>query len=39
LATEDERKAGVPGPSVLNQSPGELQRRYRGDSHTGKGRV
>jgi hypothetical protein len=29
LATEDERKAGVPDPTVLNGTPAELQREYR----------
>lgn len=29
LATEGERKAGVPEPTVLNRSPAELQRRNR----------
>jgi hypothetical protein len=29
LATERARKAGLISPEVLNQTPGELQRRYR----------
>jgi hypothetical protein len=29
-ATETERKAGVPDPTVLNRSSAELERRYRG---------
>ena len=29
LATEKERKAGMVPPQVLNQTPAELQRRYR----------
>lgn len=29
LATEQRRKVGVPGPTVLNRTPAELQRRYR----------
>jgi len=29
LATEAERKAGVPEPALLNRTPMELQRRYR----------
>jgi hypothetical protein len=29
LATEAERKQGVPEPTVLNRTPGELQRTYR----------
>jgi len=29
LATEEERKVGVPDPTVLNRTPAELQRSYR----------
>lgn len=29
LATEEERKAGIADPKVLNQTPEELQRRHR----------
>jgi len=29
LATEDERKVGVPDPTVLNRTPEEMQQRYR----------
>ena len=29
LATEEEKKAGMISPEVLNRTPGELQRRYR----------
>jgi len=29
LATEEERKAGITDPKVLNQSPADLQKRYR----------
>jgi hypothetical protein len=32
LATEQERKARRPEPTVLNQTPDELQRRYRKDA-------
>jgi len=31
LATEEERKAGLTAPEVLNQSPADLQRRFRKD--------
>jgi hypothetical protein len=34
LATEEERKAGITDPKVLNQSAVELQRRYREGSPT-----
>ena len=37
LATEDEKKAGAISPEVLNRTPGELQRRYRKGSSSGKG--
>jgi len=39
LATEEEKKAGIISPEVLSRTPGELQRRSREDSHTGKGRA
>jgi hypothetical protein len=29
LATEEEKKAGVVPPEVLNRTPAELQRRFR----------
>jgi len=29
LATEEEKKAGVVSPEVLNRTPAELQRRFR----------
>jgi hypothetical protein len=31
LATEAERKAGIPDPTALNRPPEELQRRFRAD--------
>jgi len=31
LATQEEKKAGIASPEVLNRTPAELQRRYRND--------
>jgi hypothetical protein len=37
LATDDEKKAGVIPPEVLNQTPAELQRMYREGTAGGSG--
>lgn len=38
LATEEEMKAGMISPEVLDRTPGELQRRYRKGFLDGEGR-